>query len=727
MVCLKWPISVSLLLLFPLSLWAAVDLRDEGTSQAFVWNLNCVGANISCTASGADGTLTISGGGVSNSFETLSVPAGTAPVADSSTDTLTITETSFLTITGTAATDTIDITQVTTDLGTDGLIAANAVALTTDTTGNYVEDVTAGVGLSKTSSASEGQTVDLAFASTEVEATTWGAGGNASNLWTFNLSGTDPTLNVVSGGLDLTGKLNVDQSNQSGFAAEQTNFYVENADIGLASGTTLTASRPTRFDSHTLAGVAGGAVETVTDAANVYLDTAPSGTNVTITRTYTLWSDDGLNRFDGDVVVGGVASLGKLSVDGDADEIQLLVQGNATQTTSLLVAEQSDGTDVLTLTNAGALTTADDITISTANPNLTLDPTVGDSFGFHVEPSTSVAFINNETDGVHYLEFQANHTIDIGIGSSVPSIRLFTNGTGNSEIVLPTDSIGADELDTADVPADGELLSYQGSSGRMIWSAAGAGDITDVYNCASGDCNNIVLADGDLLNMSSVSVSTTTEGLILPQHATDCSTAGTAEGQVCWEADANTFYVGNGTTVTQIGAGGTDTNADLMIRLPAVAMMPLEAADSIPPIAKDAGTTVDQLVVDFDQSTDECRTTTIEIPADITSGGTVTFTFWWYAASVTTGNVIWDIRHNSGVAEGVDPDAALTTEASAADAVQGTAGQVTRTTFTETQTNLAWATNDLVDVVACRDANAVGDTMAADARLKEITINIPRS
>ena len=80
-------------------------------------------------------------GSAANSFETIAVPAGTSPVADSATDTLTLTETSFLTLTGTAGTDTIDITQVTTDLGTDGLIAANAVALSTDTTGNYVASV----------------------------------------------------------------------------------------------------------------------------------------------------------------------------------------------------------------------------------------------------------------------------------------------------------------------------------------------------------------------------------------------------------------------------------------------------------------------------------------------------------------------------------------------------------------------------------------------------------
>jgi hypothetical protein len=42
-------------------------------------------------------------------------------------------------------------------------IEPNSVALGTDTTGNYVGDVTAGAGLAKTSSASEGQTVDLAI------------------------------------------------------------------------------------------------------------------------------------------------------------------------------------------------------------------------------------------------------------------------------------------------------------------------------------------------------------------------------------------------------------------------------------------------------------------------------------------------------------------------------------------------------------------------------------
>src|SRR3990167_4443599 len=55
-------------------------------------------------------TPTWRSGGGANSFETIAAPAGTNPVAYSSTDTLTITETGALVITGTAATDTIDIT-----------------------------------------------------------------------------------------------------------------------------------------------------------------------------------------------------------------------------------------------------------------------------------------------------------------------------------------------------------------------------------------------------------------------------------------------------------------------------------------------------------------------------------------------------------------------------------------------------------------------------------------
>ena len=55
------------------------------------------------------GTNLVSGGSASNSFTTISTPSGTSPVADSSTDTLTLTAGTGITITGDSSADSITI------------------------------------------------------------------------------------------------------------------------------------------------------------------------------------------------------------------------------------------------------------------------------------------------------------------------------------------------------------------------------------------------------------------------------------------------------------------------------------------------------------------------------------------------------------------------------------------------------------------------------------------
>src|SRR3990167_3663594 len=93
----------------------STEVRDEGTKQGDVITFNYTGAGVSAVVTGDTATVTITGGGggsgtTENTFETIDVPAGTDPVAESATDTLTITETSPLVITGTAGTDTLNIT-----------------------------------------------------------------------------------------------------------------------------------------------------------------------------------------------------------------------------------------------------------------------------------------------------------------------------------------------------------------------------------------------------------------------------------------------------------------------------------------------------------------------------------------------------------------------------------------------------------------------------------------
>lgn len=188
-------------------------------------------------------------------------------------------------------------------------------------------------------------------------------------------------------------------------------------------------------------------------------------------------------------------------------------------------------------------------------------------------------------------------------------------------------------------------------------------------------------------------------------------------------SDGETLVMDSGAAVCGTAGGGSSSGKEYY--WPASALLPLEAADSIPPINKIAGTNIDLLTLDFNDSTDECRAVSFKIPATINTGGTATFGTTWRSAAATSGNLMMDFRHNSGISEGTDPDQSLTTEAAAADAVQGTVGQLTFTTWTETMSNLGWAAGQMVVGVFCRDANHASDTLAGDSQHVDFWIIIP--
>ena len=65
------------------------------------------------------------------------------------------------------------------------------------------------------SAAASPDTATFGLDATELEALTWGAGGNASNIWTFNLLGTDPAITFSSGAMDVTGTFSATQLTSS--------------------------------------------------------------------------------------------------------------------------------------------------------------------------------------------------------------------------------------------------------------------------------------------------------------------------------------------------------------------------------------------------------------------------------------------------------------------------------------------------------------------------------
>ena len=87
------------------------------------------------------------------------------------------------------------------------------------------------------------------------------------------------------------------------------------------------------------------------------------------------WTDSGstvyLTDTGDELVLGGTSPLSssKFSIDGDADQIQLTIQGNATQTANLFVIENSAGTDFLAVEDLGGVlftpSSTDDVTFTT--------------------------------------------------------------------------------------------------------------------------------------------------------------------------------------------------------------------------------------------------------------------------------------------------------------------------------------------------------------------------
>jgi hypothetical protein len=182
---------------------------------------------------------------------------------------------------------------------------------------------------------------------------------------------------------------------------------------------------------------------------------------------------------------------------------------------------------------------------------------------------------------------------------------------------------------------------------------------------------------------------------------------------------------------TAPGAGGTV--ADAVIQWSAAALAVNESAFA--PIEKITTTNIIQLVRAFDYNTIEYTNGHFEVPPDMDTGGTVTFSVQWFARTVPSPseNVIWQIEH-AAVATTEDLDSATyTAEVASASATGTTQNALVRATWTETVTNLGWVAGDTVFVKWSRkstDANDTFDSRADtndDALLVNAAIIIPQA
>ncbi|MEK7227802.1 MAG: hypothetical protein AAB681_00400, partial [Patescibacteria group bacterium] len=109
--------------------------------------------------------------------------------------------------------------------------------------------------------------------------------------------------NVGIGAAAPGASLDIDRSDASSITTEQIQLRSSATVQTLTDGTTITNWRNNQFIAPTLNGVAAGGTETVTNAATLYIDAAPTGSNIAITNPYALWVDDGASRLDGNLNV----------------------------------------------------------------------------------------------------------------------------------------------------------------------------------------------------------------------------------------------------------------------------------------------------------------------------------------------------------------------------------------------------------------------------------------
>ena len=604
---------------------------------------------------------------------------------------------------------------------------------------------------------------------TEIEAVTFGAGGNASNLWTVNLSGTDPTLlwgsdavtwnaedhtiqgvapnycldpdtgtttcwhmdaggtpswfgdgdtrfvlmnsttnevtfgdqgsqianlkvftsgnSILQGGLVVdTNTLVVDAANNyvliGTTALTNSNPSVVNYNLSLESNSTTSLQLVGANENGGIvtSGVSGGTLTAPSDAVSGNVMLSLSGNlyaggewhgevamiNLAVDGTPGLGdfpsriefrtTPDGLDSLVQRMVItnNGTIRLGPntgvtLLPDGDG-ALELRGEGNgADECLALNLDDTANVADFMNCASSTGLTTYQltnlDFLVTGTGPNLGGQETSGTAFNWHFGANQS--WFSDGNADVRYIGMDdaANRLLLGENGAPITRLDVFTDSTGNGEVNLPTDSIGVQELDATDEPANDEVYSFDSATGRGQWDAPGA---------------------------------------------------------------------------------GSDTNADKRFPIPASACEPLEAADSIPPLTKTTGTNLDIFTRSFDAATDEGCKATIIIPEDVQSGSTITFGFVWFSLTATTNAAVWDVRYTATGADGETWDAALTTE-TVTCTVAGTVNLRDICEVTETLANTGWASGDIISVMIYRDANNASDTLVGDAELEMFYVVVPRA
>lgn len=143
-------------------------------------------------------------------------------------------------------------------------------------------------------------------------------------------------------------------------------------------------------------------------------------------------------------------------------------------------------------------------------------------------------------------------------------------------------------------------------------------------------------------------------------------------------------------------------------------------------LAKLAGTNVNVFVRSYDPSTEQYNNGKIDLPSDLNTAGTVTFTAKVSAATAAASKNVGLTFGHLALTDGEDwdPTSPYTEKDSGAVAISATQDDITVVSWTETVANLGWAADDLVLFRLSRDVS-VSDNLASAMYLFSLKISVP--
>ena len=332
----------------------------------------------------------------------------------------------------------------TSDVTISAVIQPNSVALGTDTTGNFVNDVTAGTGVSVTHTPGEGSSPTIAIGQavgTSASVTfghvsapvtgnvTGNLTGNADTAATLQTPRTISLSGDVSGSVSFNGSANVDisatvQPNSVALGTDTTGNYM--SDLTQGTGVSITHT-PGEGSNATIAiGQAVGTSSSVQFAAVTapLIGNASTATTLENARTISLGGDvSGSVSFNGssDVSISATIQPNSVSLgtDTSGDYVSSLVAG-----TGVTLTNNSGETATPTVAIGQDVATSASVTFASVNAPVSGNATTAST----LQNSRTISLSGDVSGSV---SFNGSSNVDIVTTVQPNSVALGTDTTGN--------------------------------------------------------------------------------------------------------------------------------------------------------------------------------------------------------------------------------------------------------------------------------------------------------